>query len=286
MEPNNLPQSAIARLNQAKQGASSADGRKFLFSGDFTARDLLLIKQAGFQPIGLVFGACVMQVGMNQLGYYQVGEVPTYSMAYQDAVGNAIMRLEQEAQILGADGVINIRSHISGFGEDSSGVFGSQGMIEVTFFGTAIRYNGDAQLKNARSAPFMTELNADGFCGLLRTGYIPTGLATGSTVYLSMAYSTGYGFQPFEEPNLTATLYRCRESCQSQAEQWARSHGSSGIVDFRIGLHMHPWESGNQGQGFFAVFALCLGTCVSQYNLPEATAFLAQGEKLVLPLNN
>lgn len=284
MDPVSLPQSALERLRQAKAGAANGSGKQ-LFSGDFTARDLLLLKQANFKPVGLVFGASVMFVSFTNAAYWSVGSISTYSEGYQEAIHNAIVRMQEETKLLGADGVINIVAKISGFTEHEGLQFGSQNLM-VTLMGTAVQYIGPADTSRFQEAPFMTELNADGFCGLLRTGHFPTGLAAGATVQMAVQYSLGSGFKPFEEPNLTRTIYYCREECQKQAEGWAAAHGSSGIVNMRLFLRHHEVDRGqNSASGYIFIFALCLGTCVKHFVIPESQTALAKGEKFVLPLN-
>lgn len=254
MEPGLLPASSLERLK-------SASGEHSLFSGDFTARDLLLLKQAGFAPKGLVFGASVFNVGY-QYGGFVAGSIPTYAEAYAGAVGNAISRMEQEASLMGADGVINIEARITGMSE-GTGEGLTQGMIEVVLIGTAIKHSGAESLLNSRGRPFMTELDADGLCGLLRVDCIPTGLAFGVDVQLATQYSGSFGFKSFEEPSMTQRIYSVRANSQMMAQQYAEMHGSEGIVDYKTRITFHRRETSSDPPSYyFLVFGFCLGTCV------------------------
>lgn len=284
MEPVNLPETALERLKQAKDNAESGSASN-LFSGDFTARDLLLLKQSCFRPAGLVYGASVMHVGCNTGMYQGIGEVTQYAQAYQEAIGNAISRLQAEAKLLGAEGVINIHAKVSGFNKGEQLELGSQNLA-VTLFGTAVQYMGPSDTAKFQESPFLTELNADGFCGVMRTGFFPTALASGATVYQAFASTQNMTYHPYEEPNLTGTVYQCRETCQAQVEAWARSNGSTGVVNMRFYLRHHEFDSGsNNYNRYYYVFALCLGTCVKHFVIPESQSALARGEKFVLPLN-
>ena len=58
-QPQQLPESARARLGRAQQG-------KPFFTSDLSVNEFVLTTQAGFEPLGLVMGTCIYHVGLQQ----------------------------------------------------------------------------------------------------------------------------------------------------------------------------------------------------------------------------
>jgi hypothetical protein len=65
-----LPQDARDRL---------ADGRKHLFTSDLSVNEFLLVRQAGFRPVGLVLGSSVYHVGIQARKWSQNMELDKLS---------------------------------------------------------------------------------------------------------------------------------------------------------------------------------------------------------------
>src|SRR5258708_14204875 len=91
----------------------------------------------------------------------------------------ALGRLEQEATLLKAHGIIGVRLTTRDY------EWGS-GLIEYTAIGTAIRLP-DAPLF---PRPFLSDLSGQEFWTLLQAGYFPVGLVTG---YCSFCVYTARG---------------------------------------------------------------------------------------------
>lgn len=261
MMPVNIPQSALDRIKNAEGGTG-------LFTGDFTPRDLLLLKQAEFAPVGLALGACAFQVGW-QFQRWGDGQMQVYTEAYDTAVATALARLEQEAHLMGADGVINIITRITGMpGGEHDG--SPDGMVTVIFFGTAVRSITGAQVKSPVGMPFLTEMDADRFCCLLRSHYIPAGMTFGVDVQQCILYSPGLFNRPFEDPSMTQSMYIARANSQRAAQQRAVSMGATGIMDLKVRLAFHRMETSNENSPNYQImFGFCMGTCVTPYNLAK-----------------
>jgi uncharacterized protein YbjQ (UPF0145 family) len=103
-ETQDLPAHARERL---------ADMRtRKLFSSDLSVSEFLLVKEAGFDPLGLVMGSSIYQLAVDlpQLAPDEPGrEVESMTRALYHARELAMDRMEKEADQLGADGIVGVR---------------------------------------------------------------------------------------------------------------------------------------------------------------------------------
>jgi uncharacterized protein YbjQ (UPF0145 family) len=84
---------------------------KKLFTSDLSVNEFLLLKEAGFDPLGLVMGTSIYQVAPAQLdpgadAGHELGET---TRALYHARELAMNRMEEEADALGADGIVGLR---------------------------------------------------------------------------------------------------------------------------------------------------------------------------------
>src|SRR6201990_558181 len=127
IEANELgvPEDALRRLAEMRPGQ-----RTTIFTSDLTVNEFLLVREAGFRPLGLVLGSSVYHVGI-QLGRWSSNqELTKLSQAMYSARELAMSRMEAEASALGADGIVGVRLDIE-FKE-----FGSE-IAEFIAVGTA-----------------------------------------------------------------------------------------------------------------------------------------------------
>ncbi len=107
------------------------------FTSDLSGKDFLLLARAGYLPLGLVFGACVYHVGRqafsNWISNQQANvELEIYTAALYDARELAMSRMQADAEMLKADGVVGTTI------KESSHTWGSH-IIEFLAMGTAVR---------------------------------------------------------------------------------------------------------------------------------------------------
>jgi uncharacterized protein YbjQ (UPF0145 family) len=165
------------RLDHQKRGSQTSgqtSGTPF-FTSDLSTNEYLLARQAGCDPIGLVMGSSFYNVGFfsNFWGYRdRTGEVDTLTQAQLAARELAVGRLQQEAALLGAHGVIGVRL------QRSRGSW-VPGLLEFKAIGTAIRIPGQP----ATPTPFTSDLSGQDFWKLHQAGYSPKGLAFGVCSY-------------------------------------------------------------------------------------------------------
>src|SRR5579883_273184 len=60
--PADLPQHAMERLGELR----SRSGKKGLFTSDLSVNEFLLVRRAGFDPVGLVVGSSIYHIGYQQ----------------------------------------------------------------------------------------------------------------------------------------------------------------------------------------------------------------------------
>jgi uncharacterized protein YbjQ (UPF0145 family) len=99
-----LPQHARERLAEMRA--------KKLFTSDLSVSEFLLVKEAGFDPLGLVMGSSIYQIAptIPTLAPGQPGcEITDMTRALYHARELAMNRMEAEADALGADGVVGVR---------------------------------------------------------------------------------------------------------------------------------------------------------------------------------
>ena len=234
-----VPQAGRARLEQNRAG---------LFTSDLSVNEFLLVRQAGFQPVGLVIGSSIYHIGIQLASYRQNQELEVLSQAMYEARELAMTRMEEEADQLGADGVVGVRLDIGRYewGEN---------MAEFIAVGTAVKHRG-GQLHRAPSGrPFTSDLTGQEFWTLLQTGHRPVGMVMGSCVYhvahQTMRQSIKQTGQNVELPNYTQALYDARELAMERMQSEAQELSAEGIVGVQLQEKSHGW--GSHTIEFFAV---------------------------------
>src|SRR5437899_804726 len=117
-----VPEHGRERLAQMRGG---------FFTSDLSVNEFLLVKHAGFDPLGLVIGSSIYHIGFQQSSWKQSVEMSVLSQAMYEARELAMTRMEEEADQLGADGIVGVQ-----LPERSHG-WGSH-VIEFFAIGTAI----------------------------------------------------------------------------------------------------------------------------------------------------
>src|SRR5579872_6683336 len=172
--PISIPDDAMQRLAQMKPGSPKA-----LFTSDLSVNEFLLVREAGFRPLGLVLGSSIYHVGLQVGRWSQNMELDTLSQAMYHARELAMTRMEAEADALGADGIVGVRLDIE-FKE-----FGAD-IAEFIAVGTAVKGEpgagggGVTNWRNNKNQPFTSDLSGQDFWTLIRAGYAPLGMVMGS----------------------------------------------------------------------------------------------------------
>ncbi|OLE96636.1 MAG: hypothetical protein AUG75_18065 [Cyanobacteria bacterium 13_1_20CM_4_61_6] len=231
MEAGGLPLQAQRRLSEEVQAGHP------LFTSDLSVKEFSLVRNQGYTALSQVMGSSIYQVGWqftrtfswNTTAY----ELTNVSNAHQHAAQLALGRLEQEAALLRAHGVIGVRLNTRDYEW-------GQNLLEYTAIGTAIR------LENTPlpSRPFLSDLSGQEFWTLLQAGYYPDGVVTGfCSYYVSLGSQAtrqlnswfGGGWTNQEIVPFSQGLYTARSLAMDRLLNMSRRLNAIGVV----GMHIH-----------------------------------------------
>jgi uncharacterized protein YbjQ (UPF0145 family) len=175
-------------------------------------------------------------------------EMNVLSQAMYDARELAMTRMEEEADQLGADGIVGVRLDIGRYewGEH---------LAEFIAIGTAVKHREGEMHRAPNGRPFTSDLSGQDFWTLLASGHRPVGLVMGSCVYhvahQGMLASMRQIGQNVEMPNFTQALYDARELAMERMQKEAETLEAEGIVGVQLQERSHGW--GSHVIEFFAV---------------------------------
>jgi uncharacterized protein YbjQ (UPF0145 family) len=223
--------------------------RPRFFTSDLSVDEFLLVEQAGFQALGLVLGSSIYHVGFQWQKWSVSQELPVLTHAMYEARELAMTRMEEEADLLGADGIVGVRLIFSKYAVDED-------VLEFQAIGTAVRHRertGSYRTKDNR--PFTSDLSGQDLWKLVRGGYRPVTLAMGACVYhiahLGFMQALKQVGRNQEMTVYTEATYAARELALERMQADAMSHGGVGIVGARV--EESTWGWGANAIEFFAV---------------------------------
>ncbi len=231
-----LPIHARNRLAAMTPGA----GRKGLFTSDLSVNEFLLVKEAGFDPLGLVVGSSIYHIGWQKPAFNQSQELETLTQAMYHARELAMTRMEEEADSIGADGIVGVRLEV---GRQEWG----ENLAEFIAIGTAIRARNGESHRAPNGRPFTSDLSGQDFWTLTKAGYRPVSFVMGNCVYHVGYQGIKQWFsqvgQNIEMPTYTQALYDARELALARMQAEAEELGADGIVGAAIRESSHGWGS-------------------------------------------
>lgn len=245
---------------------------KGLFTSDLSVNEFLLVREAGFDPLGLVVGSSIYHIGYQRSNWNQNQEMTVLTQATYHARELAMTRMEEEADQLGGDGIVGVRLEVSRYewGEN---------LAEFMAIGTAVKHRGGELHRAPNGRPFTSDLSGQDFWTLLSAGYRPVGMVMGNCVY-HVAHQGLGGFlrqigQNQEMMNYTQALYDARELAMERMQAEAEAVQAEGIVGVQISERSHGW--GSHVIEFFSV-----GTAV----VPTRADHQISSPTMVLSLND
>ena len=122
-----VPQDAMARLAELQPGKPGS-----IFTSDLSVNAFLLVREAGFRPLGLVLGSSIYHVGLQFGRWGKNQELDVLSQAMYHARELAMSRMQAEAEALHAEGIVGVqlRQHSHTWGSHTTEFFA---------IGTAVR---------------------------------------------------------------------------------------------------------------------------------------------------
>jgi uncharacterized protein YbjQ (UPF0145 family) len=260
-----IPESGRERIQRMKQEVSQGH-----FTSDLSINEFLMVKEAGFDPLGLVLGSSIYHIGFQQANWNQNQEMGVLTQAMYHARDLAMTRMEEEADQLGADGVVGLRLDVGRYewGAD---------LAEFIAIGTAVKHRGGELHRAPNGRPFTSDLSGQEFSTLLRAGYRPVGMVIGNCVYHVAHQGLRATFKQIgrnqEMPTYTQALYEARELAMERMQTEASELQAEGVVGARIIEKSHGW--GSHVIEFFAI-----GNAV----VPISADHTIEKPALVLPL--
>ncbi len=252
-----LPLGAELRLMEL-----SKNGR--FFTSNLSVNELALTTGEGLRPLGQVMGSTVFHIGWQAAPIYQSMELVALSHAQYQARQLALSRLQQEAKLLGAHGVIGVRL-------DRRSYEWGTNLIEFAALGTAIAVPDQPIPEH----PFVCALSGQEYYALLRSGFAPVGFAFGTCTYYHVAsYTTQWASQGglfgmgatmnMELTDYTQAVYFARHQAQTGLAAEAARVSAEGVVGVVIekNIQTHEVEINQQTRRDLIVEFTALGTAI------------------------
>jgi len=164
----------------------------------------------------------------------------------------------EECTDLGGHGIVGVRLTIGAF---------PSGGLEFKAIGTAIRAPGVAPLKT----PFTSDLSGQDFAKLVRTGWMPVGLALGISIaarhddWMTVG-QTRWGAGNAEVNGYTELVNDARHDARQQLAKDVSRHGGEGVVIADMDLRVRERECpAQEGRRDHIVEATTVGTAIVRY---------------------
>jgi uncharacterized protein YbjQ (UPF0145 family) len=238
-----------------------------VFTSDLSVSEYVLLKEAGFEPLGFVIGSSIYHIGLQIGKWSQNQELQVLTQAMYNARELAMTRMQAEAEHLGADGTVGVELRMQAY------VWG-QDVLEFIATGTAVKATGSSS--GAHRAPdgraFTSDLSVQDFFRLLAAGAAPVAFVLGTCVY-HIAHQSAFQAlrqtgQNQEMTTFTQGIYEARELALTRMQAEAAQARASGIVGVTVGVFNHVW-------GEHATEFLATGTAIRQlgedHRLPDTS---------------
>ncbi len=267
-----IPLAAAERL-----AALAAKGPQ-AFASYLSVSEFALLHSLGIEPITLVMGSSIYQVGWQEQWYSVPTEIQTLSQAYNESRRLALSRLLEETQLAGADAVVGVRI------EQGTHDW-SAGSVEFLAFGTAVRL---PEALRSTDGTVLTDLRGQEFWRLCAAGIRPVGIVAHTSVhYVPATWQTinatrgsgmlggGASWYNQELVDFTQGVYDAREKAMRYVSSPAKALKADGIIGVRIDEHTSARRvnrGGMEAQDMIATFHV-IGTAIREE--PELAAGLA-----------
>ena len=223
-----LPLGAELRLTEIRENGH-------FFTSNLSVNELALTATEGIKPLGQVMGSTIYHVGWQYTPMYSSTELTMLTHAQYHARLLAISRLQQEARLLGASGVIGVRL------ERKSYDWGAN-LLEFAASGTAVALAN----RPVPEHPFVCALSGQEFYALRRGGFFPVGFAFGNCTYYHVAsYTNQWASQSWgnvELTDYTQALYLARHAAMSRLGDEAARVNAQGVVGVTIEDYINTYE--------------------------------------------
>ena len=224
LSPLSLPAAAQQRIDRITQGGAPAVSLS-------SYGDYVMLDEMGLEPVGAVVGLSIVHIGRIQLtGIKNPMELETYSNALTLGILNALSRVQEEARLLGADGVLLTSVDRNNFDMEEH---------EYAVKGTALRFRPQpGALHTPTGAPFVCPTSVMTLYQMARRGLAPVAVGFGVCVYhvphRSMRQAVSQTFANLEVPVFTEGWYTAREIALSKLESQLQGLGAQLILNVDV----------------------------------------------------
>ena len=229
----NVDPNAYAIPTHAHERLTAMREHRF-FTSDLSVNEFVLVKEAGFQPLGLVMGSSIHSIASRSLQGAQPGEIAPLTQALYQARELAMDRMDAEADELGADGVVavHLTVNVHAWGNN---------LVEFLAIGTAVRnVAAPGSYRTRAGKPFNSDLSGQDFWTILNAGYRPLGLVMGNCVYY-VGSPPQQSAEDGEVVAVTQAFYDARELAMERMQFEAESLQAEGIVGVLVDETNHTW---------------------------------------------
>ncbi|HTA93177.1 MAG TPA: heavy metal-binding domain-containing protein [Polyangiaceae bacterium] len=231
------------------------------FTSTFSPAEGVVATATGISPVSQVMGSSVYHVGFSGYASYGGGELAALTTAYEQARSLALGRMQQEATLLGAHTVVDVRFERREF------EWGA-GLLEFQAIGTAVRL-ANAPLPERAT---LTLLSVDDLYKLHLAGYAPVAIAMGNCFwYENHADCAGEGSWFSQE--LTSHTRAARQARSLAVERFrhaARHFNAHGVVGTRVErvAYDREYEVNDTSHTAFHLDLVVMGTAVVRRENP------------------
>jgi uncharacterized protein YbjQ (UPF0145 family) len=236
-----------------------------IFTSTLNVSETVVARATGLTAISQVMGSSVFHVGYVGYSSWGGGELEPLTNAHMNARSSALGRMRQEAMMLGAHLVLDVKFEGRGYEWASD-------LLEITAVGTAVRIDGAPPTQD----PVLTMLEADQLYKLHRTGYWPVGIALGGCFYYSRhtdCYSEGSYFSS-ELTSHSAAVVEARDLAIGRFRAFAKHFKADGVVGTRVHRHGrdHEYEVNDRSHTAFSYEIMVAGTAIVRKDKPVLTS--------------
>lgn len=201
---------------------SSTSGRAS--TSDLSIDEALLLHSVGWEALDLVCGVSMVSIPAG-VWTWGNGEITWAVQAETAAMATAADRLREECAGVGGAGVVGVEVDVTVHRHHA----------EISLVGTAVRPMGQSRHV---AQPFVSDLSGKDFALLDQAGWLPLGIAFGTSFVYAPRRSAGTAMrqkgQNIELANFTAALYDARESAMERMQSAALILGADGVVAVQV----------------------------------------------------
>jgi uncharacterized protein YbjQ (UPF0145 family) len=254
LEQGGLPLRAQRRIHEHNQAAQP------IFTSTFSPAEGVVAAATGITPVSQVMGSSVYHVGFSY-SVGQSGELAVLTQAYEHARSRALARLQQEATLLRAHAVVDVRFERREFEW-------GEGLLEFQAIGTAVRLANVPVPERAA----LTLLSVDDLYKLHLAGYAPVAIAMGNCFWYEHHADCASEGSWFSQ-ELTSHTRAARQARYLAVERFrhaARFFSAHGVVGTRVHRfgRDREYEVNDRSHTSFYLDLVVMGTAVVRHENP------------------